>query len=143
MIELNQLLVTGNLVAAPETRPAGESSVTRGRILHSSSYRDRQTGERKKTEPLGIDFEIWNGYGEAFAQHVGKGTAVLLEGELKPNNYEREDGSMSFGFRLRVDRWQIVAQPGERRTGGETSQVEAPKDEAPTKSEKRGGRRSA
>ncbi len=115
MIDMNQLSITGNLVADPETHQAGEATVTRARLIHTESFKDRESGEWKKGEPMSLDFEIWNGYGEAFANAAKKGTAVLIEGKLRLNKYERkEDGVTVFGYRVRVDRWQIVAKPGTR-----------------------------
>jgi single-strand DNA-binding protein len=114
MIDMNKISLTGNLIADPEAHQAGEASVTRGRLIHTESYKDRDSGQWTKGEPMAVDFEIWNAYGEAFANAVKKGTAVLIEGKLRPNNYEREDGTKVFGYRVRVDRWQIVAKPGSR-----------------------------
>ena len=114
MIDMNQISLTGNLIADPEAHQAGEASVIRARLIHTESFKDRDSGEWKKGEPMAVDFEIWNAYGEAFAKAAKKGTAVLIEGKLRPNNYEREDGTKVFGYRVRVDRWQIVAQPGQR-----------------------------
>lgn len=114
MIDMNKISLTGNLVADPELHKVGEANVTRARLIHTESFKDRDSGEWKKGEPMAIDFEIWNAYGEAFAKATAKGTAVLIEGKLRPNNYEREDGTKVFAFRVRVDRWQIVAQPGSR-----------------------------
>lgn len=115
MIDMNKLSITGNLVADPETQQAGEATVTRARLIHTESFKDRESGEWKKSEPMSVDFEVWNGYGEAFAKAANKGTAVLIEGKLRLNKYERkEDGVTVFGYRVRVDRWQIVAKPGTR-----------------------------
>lgn len=115
MIDMNKLTITGNLVANPETQQAGEAAVTRARLIHTESFKDRDSGEWKKGEPMSVDFEIWNGYGEAFAKAAKKGTAVLIEGKLRVNTYTRkEDGVTVYGYRVRVDRWQIVAQPGAR-----------------------------
>ena len=114
MIDMNKISLTGNLVADPETHKVGEASVTRARLIHTESFKDRESGEWKKGEPMAIDFEIWNAYGEAFAKVAKKGTAVLIDGKLRPNNYEREDGGKVFAFRVRVDRWQVIAQPGNR-----------------------------
>lgn len=115
MIDMNKLSLTGNLVADPETQQAGESTVTRARLIHTESFKDRESGEWKKGEQMAVDFEVWNGYGESFAKAVTKGTAVLIEGKLRPNNYTRkEDGVTVYGFRVRVDRWQVVAKPGTR-----------------------------
>lgn len=113
MIDMNKLTITGNLVADAETSKAGEATVTRARLIHTESFKDRESGEWKKGEPMAIDFEIWNNYGEAFVKAARKGTAVLIEGKLRLNKYERkEDGMTVYGYRVRVDRWQIVAKPG-------------------------------
>ena len=115
MIDMNKISLTGNLVADPETHQAGEASVSRGRLIHTESYKDKESGEWEKGEPMAVEFEIWNGYGEAFAKVAKKGTAVLIEGKLRSNNYTRkEDGVIVYGFRIRVDRWQVIAQPGSR-----------------------------
>jgi single-strand DNA-binding protein len=115
MIDMNQFAITGNLVADPETQQAGKASVTRARLIHTNSYKDRESGEWRKGEPMAVDFEIWNAYGESFAKAVKKGTAVLIEGKMLPNNFTRkEDGVTVYGYRVRVDRWQIIAQPGAR-----------------------------
>lgn len=115
MIDMNKLTITGNLVVDPETHQAGEATVTRARLIHTETFKDRETGLWQKGEPMAVDFEIWNAYGEAFAKTVKKGTAVLIEGRLRPNNYEKKEGGTAvFGYRVRVDRWQIVAKPGTR-----------------------------
>ena len=113
MIAKNRTEITGNLVADPETHQVGESTVTRARIIHTDRYKDRETQEWKDSEPMALDVEIWNAYGTSFAEKVKKGFAVLLEGALKPNNYEK-GGVNYYGYRLRVDSWQIVAKPGTR-----------------------------
>ena len=113
--EHKSLTITGNLVADPETQQAGEATVTRARLIHTESFKDRESGEWKKGEPMSVDFEVWNGYGESFAKVAKKGTAVLIEGKLRPNVYTRkEDGVTVYGYRVRVDRWQVVAKPGTR-----------------------------
>lgn len=118
MIDMNKLSITGNLVADPETQQAGEATVTRARLIHTESFKDRESGEWKKGEPMSVDFEVWNGYGESFAKAAKKGCAVLIEGKLRLNKYERkEDGVTVYGYRVRVDRWQIIAQPGSRPGG--------------------------
>ena len=118
MIDMNKLSITGNLVADPETQQAGEATVTRARLIHTESFKDRESGEWKKGEPMSVDFEIWNGYGDSFAKAAKKGTAVLIEGKLRPNVYTRkEDGVTVFGYRVRVDRWQVVAHAGSRPGG--------------------------
>ena len=114
MIDMNETKLTGNLVADLATTEAGETTVTRGRMIRTNSHRDRESGEWKKSEPMGFDFEVWGNHGKALADKASKGTALLIEGAWIPNHFEKEDGTKVFGIRLRVTRWQIVAQPGSR-----------------------------
>jgi single-stranded DNA-binding protein len=114
MIDMNETKLTGNLVANIETTTAGETTVTRGRLIRTNSHRDRESGEWKQSAPMGFDFEVWGNHGKALAEKAGKGTAILIEGAWIPNHFEKEDGTKVFGIRLRVTRWQIVAQPGSR-----------------------------
>ncbi len=114
MIQMNETKLTGNLVSDLQTTNAGETTVTRGRLIHSNSHRDRESGEWKKSEPMGFDFEIWGNYGKALADKASKGTAILIEGGWIPNHFEKEDGTKVYGMRLRLTRWQILAQPGSR-----------------------------
>ncbi len=114
MIDMNETKLTGNLVADLATTEAGETTVTRGRMIRTNSHKDRDSGEWKKSEPMGFDFEVWGNHGKAMAEKASKGTAILIEGAWIPNHFEKEDGTKVFGIRLRVTRWQIVAQPGSR-----------------------------
>lgn len=116
MIDINETKLTGNLAADPKTTTAGETTVTRGRLIRSNSFKDRESGEWIRTEPMGFDFEVWGNHGKALAEKAKKGTAILIEGGFIPNNFEKEDGTKVHGIRLRVNRWQIVAQPGSRTT---------------------------
>lgn len=118
MIDINDTKLTGNLVAdlAPRTFTHPESgeefTVTWGRIVRTNSY--RKNGEWTESELMGFDFEVRGKSGENLAAKARKGTAILIEGEWVPNTYEKEDGTKVFGVRLRVRRWQVVAQPGSR-----------------------------
>lgn len=116
MIQMNETKLTGNLVSDLQTTEIGETTVTRGRLIRTNSHRDRESGEWIKSEPIGFDFEIWGNYGKALADKANKGTAILIEGGWIPNHYEKEDGTKVFGMRLRLTRWQILAQPGTRTT---------------------------
>lgn len=117
MIELNNLKITGNLVAIAETREgqAKGETFTTARILHSDSYKDQESGEWKQTEPIGLDLVIQGKYGEAFTKATEKGTSVYVEGQLKPNNWEDADGK-HYGMRIKVSNWQIQQRPEKKAT---------------------------
>lgn len=120
MFDLNETQLTGNLAAdlvtATVTPSEGpETTVTRGRLFRTNSHKDRDSGQWVKSDPMAFDFEVWGNYGEALAAKAQKGTAVFIEAAWVPNHYEKDDGTKVYGLRLRVNRWQIVARPGERR----------------------------
>jgi len=120
MIEENTITLTGNLVANPETREGQEKgeTFTTARLMHSDSYKDRESGEWKQTEPFGLDLTIQGKYGEAFADAAKKGSLVYVTGKLAANNWEDENGK-HYGFRLKVTRWQIQnppAKPAAKKT---------------------------
>ena len=118
MFDLNETKLTGNLSADLTTTTVstakGETTVTRGRIIRTNSHKDAATQQWVKSDLMAFDFEVWGKYGEALAAKAHKGTAIFIEAAWVPNHYEKEDGTQIFGLRLRVYRWQIVAQPGER-----------------------------
>lgn len=145
MIKKNRLEITGNLVADPELRytPKG-TAVVRARILHTDSHKDRESGQWKKGKPMGIDFEVWGAYAETFVQKVRKGTAVLLDGRLKPNEFTGKDGTKYFGLRLRVDQWQVIAHPRAKDAGEQVGHdAEEPRQEGASAPKGRGRRGAA
>ena len=117
MLDFNETKLTGNLVAdlitATVPTGEGETTVTRGRLIHTNSHKDRSSQQWVKSDPMAFDFEVWGKYGEALAAKARKGTAVFIEAGWVPNHYEK-DGTQVYSLRLRVNRWQIVAQPGSR-----------------------------
>lgn len=112
MIEENTMTLTGNLVSNPETREGQEKdeTFTTARLMHSDSYKDRESGEWKQTEPFGLDLTIQGKYGEAFAKATKKGSLVYVTGKLAANNWEDDNGK-HYGFRLKVTRWQTQNPP--------------------------------
>lgn len=77
----------GNLTADPTTHntPDGRMSIHL-RIAVSERYRDSRTGEWKSKEPTFWDAYAWNAKAEAIAaQQWGKGTPVIIVGELVAN----------------------------------------------------------
>jgi single-stranded DNA-binding protein len=127
MIDLNETQLTGNLAADLITATIGETTVTRGRLIRGNSYKDRQSGAWLKSEPMAFDFEVWGKYGAALATAAKQGTCLLIAGAWVPNHFMKKDGGKAYGLRLRVERWQVVAQPGAGKSGAENTAVALPK----------------
>lgn len=77
----------GNLTADPTTHNTSDGRMSiHLRIAVSERYRDSRTGEWKSKEPTFWDAYAWNAKAEAIAaQQWGKGTPVIIVGELVAN----------------------------------------------------------
>lgn len=99
---VNKVILVGHLGADPETRymPSG-SAVTNIRLATTESWRDRQTGEQQeRTEWHRV--VMFARLGEIAAEYLRKGSQVYVEGRLRTNKWQGQDGT---------DRWttEIVA----------------------------------
>ena len=96
----------GNITKPAETRKAGETTVTRARLIHNESIRkaDGETVERV----VAVDLDIWGKRGEAFAEHITSKVPVFIEGKLQLDQWE-QDGEKRSRLLVRVDDWQFLA----------------------------------
>lgn len=115
MFSKNLIQLTGNITKAPETRQAGDATVTRARLIHNESIRkaDGETVERV----VAVDLDIWGKRGEAFAEHVTSKTPVYIEGRLQLDQWE-QDGQPRSRLLVRVDDWQFLAPKPEAQSDG-------------------------
>ncbi len=111
MFTKNQIILTGNIAKDPETRKAGETTVTRARLMHNEEIR-KSDGEVVK-RLVAIDLDIWGKRGEAFAKHVTSKVPVCIEGKLQLDQWEA-DGEKRSRLLIRVEDWQfLAAKPSE------------------------------
>ena len=116
MFQRNRIELTGNIVQAAVTTPAGEATVTRARIIHNESV--PSAGGDPIEWFTAIDIEIWGRRGKAFARHVTTKTPVYIEGRLQLDQWESEGKRRSKLF-VRVSDWQFLA-PRQRVTNTPT-----------------------
>lgn len=89
---MNLCTFTGRLTADPETKQAGANNVvTTFRLAIDDSYRNKQTGD-KVDQAVFADFEIWGTRGEVLSNHAKKGDELVIESQLKQDNWEAQDG---------------------------------------------------
>lgn len=90
MPNLNRVTLIGHLGADPDTKAAGESTVTKFSIAVTDRWKDGKTGE-KHEHTNWIPVTAWNGVGERLGEFIHKGSLVLVEGSLRVSNYEEGD----------------------------------------------------
>ena len=94
MPTLNRVQLIGRLGKDPESKytPTGK------RVTHFSlavSQR-RRTGSETKEYTEWVNVEAWGRLGEVSQEYLKKGSLVYLEGRLKTEKYEDEDGDTKY-----------------------------------------------
>lgn len=143
-MNLNRVLLIGNLTKDPELRytPSG-TPVGTLRLAINSSYKS-QTGERKE-ETCFVNVIVWSRQAETCNQYLKKGRAVFVEGRLVSRSWEAE-GQKRSTMEVRADRVQFLggggpsaapARPGadDERAGEAAPVAGGVEDDAPADSD--------
>ncbi len=105
MFQRNRIELTGNITKPPKTATAGDTSVTRARLIHNETVQ-RSNGETFE-RLTAVEIQIWGKSGEAFAEHVTSKKPVYIEGSLQLAEWEK-DGERLFHHYIRVNHWQFL-----------------------------------
>lgn len=81
----------GRLTESPELRftPSGKA-VARVRLAFNSRRKNQATGEWEDGDVFYIDGSIWDSEAEHVAESLDKGIEVLVSGDLKTRQYEKD-----------------------------------------------------
>lgn len=109
---INKVILVGNLGADPETRyTPGGSAVTNIRIATSESWKDKQTGEQQeRTEWHRVVF--FGRLGEIAAEYLRKGSQVYVEGSLRTNKWQGQDGQDRYTTEVIANEMQMLGGRG-------------------------------
>lgn len=124
MSDFNRTILVGNLTRDPEMRytPGGQAVVNLG-IAINRQWRDKQDQLQKETTYLRIT--VWGKQGEACANHLKKGSKVLVEGRLQSRAWETDKGEKRTSVDVVADDVRFLSgKPG-------TGQREGAPDDAP------------
>lgn len=115
---LNNITLVGRLTRDPETREVGESTVANITLAVDRDYTNKD-GERDTDF---IPVELWNGQARFAADYLEKGRLVGVEGSLRIDRREDQDGNtVSF---TKVSARRIQALDSKRSNNTEEQQEE-------------------
>ena len=135
MASYNKVILMGNLTRDPEMKyiPSG-TAVTNFGLAMNERYTDRQTGEQRENTCF-VDIEAWGRQAEIANEYLSKGRPVFIEGALKFDSWEAEDGSRRSRLSVRAFRIQFIGgrSDGDEMGGGyaDTQPAAAPTQSAP------------
>ncbi len=123
MASYNKVILMGNLTRDPELKylPSGTAVANFG-LAMNETYTDRQTGE-KKEEVCFVDVEAWGRQAEIANEYLQKGRPVFVDGSLKFDSWEADDGTKRSRLRVRAFRFQFIGGPQDGDGGGAYDQA--------------------
>jgi len=109
MASYNRVVLVGNLTRDPEYRqlPSGQA-VCRLGLATNRQFKSRQSGESIQ-EVCYIDVDVWGAQAESCNQYLSKGRGVLVEGRIKFDTWEDQNGQTRSKHSVVADRVVFMA----------------------------------
>jgi len=117
MPSYNKVILLGNLTRDPETRSltSGHTICNLG-IAVSRTYQTRD-GERKE-ETTFVDVTAFGKQAEVIAKYMRKGRPLMIEGRLKLDQWETQEGQKRSKLSVILETFQFVGGRDDSDSGG-------------------------
>ena len=126
---MNRVFLSGNLTREPETRhiPASGSVVCNFGLAVNERWNDARTGEQRESVCF-VEIEAWNRQAEIIAEYFKKGSQILIEGNLKFEQWQADDGTNRNRLKVRLQRFEFVGANPNGNGNPEPMNTEQPED---------------
>ena len=107
MASVNKVILLGNLGADPEVRYLESGSVVANfSIATTEKYKTRDGQTMENTE--WHDIEMWDGLAKITEQYLKKGDPVYLEGKIKTDSWQDDQGNNRRRTKIRALQMQLL-----------------------------------
>lgn len=117
MANFNRVILLGRLTRDPELRYTPSSMAVTEIGLAVSDRRKNANGEWIE-ETTFVDVTLWGRTAEVASEYLSKGSPVLIEGRLKLDSWEGNDGQRRSKLRVVGERMQMIGGRGDGEGGG-------------------------
>ena len=125
MASLNNMQIIGNLGADPEMRyTPGGAPVTTFSVAVSERFRRQDGTEAEDTQWFRC--EVWNKLAENCNQYLAKGRRVYVQGKVRLETFQKNDGTMGASLRLRAFSVLFLSDANQGGQPAEPGPVRAP-----------------
>ena len=122
MASYNRVVLVGNLTRDPDYKQLSSGqAVCKIGLATNRQYKNRQTGAVVQ-EVCYIDVDVWGAQAESCRQYLQKGRGVLIEGRLKLDSWEDQNGQSRSKHSVVADR---VVFLGSNAPASESIEIEA------------------
>lgn len=107
MAGVNKVILVGNLGSDPEVKYLeGDKVVANVSLATTESYKDRSGNRVDNTE--WHDLELWDGLAKIAESYLKKGSKVYVEGKIKTDTWQDEQGNNRRKVRIRVQNMTML-----------------------------------
>jgi len=124
MAGVNKVILIGNLGSDPEVRHLSSGSVVANFNIATSESYTNKNGERV-TQTEWHRIELWDGLAKVAEQYLKKGQSVYIEGKLKTENWQDNDGNNRTTTRIRGLNMTMLGGRSTEQSGSDSQQAPA------------------
>jgi single-strand DNA-binding protein len=114
----NRVILLGNLTRDPELRYLQSGMAVADIGLAVNDRRKNANGEWVD-ETTFVDVTFWGRTAEVAGEYLSKGSPVLIEGRLKLDSWETQDGQKRSKLKVVCEKMQMVGPKGQGGQGGQ------------------------
>jgi single-strand DNA-binding protein len=118
MASYNRVILLGNLTRDPDVRYLQSGMAVCDAGLAVNDRRKNANGEWVE-ETTFVDVTLWGRTAEVASEYLSKGSPILIEGRLKLDTWEGNDGQKRSKLRVVCDRMQMLGGRGSSGEGGQ------------------------
>lgn len=124
-LTINTVILGGHLTRDPEVKRIGEQAVANFGI--AMNHRGKGPNGEPKETVVFVDLEAWGRTAELVGQYLAKGSACVIEGRLKLDSWQDQDGKNRSKLKVVAEKVQFVGhQPRGEGEEANESQVQQP-----------------
>lgn len=118
MANFNRVFLMGNLTRDVELKytPSNQAVANIG-LAVNRRYKTKDSGEQRE-ETTFVDCEAWGRTAEVMNQYLAKGRPVFIEGRLKLDTWQDQNGGNRSKLKVVVENFQFVDSRGGSGGGG-------------------------
>ncbi|MCL2745927.1 MAG: single-stranded DNA-binding protein [Coriobacteriia bacterium] len=109
-MNINRVVVSGNLTREPELRQAGSTTVLQFGIAVNERRKNNQTDQWEDV-PNFFDVLVWGARGEGLSRVLTKGMKVAIEGKLRWSQWKAQDGTNRNKVEIVADNVDFMSAP--------------------------------
>jgi len=123
MASFNKVILLGNLTRDPETRvTANGNTICKLGLAVSRVYSTRD-GERRE-ETTFVDIDAFGKQAEVITKYMRKGRPLMVEGRLKLDQWETNDGQKRSKLAVVLENFQFIGGRDDGGSGGSSNSYE-------------------